>query len=78
MVSKETYYNDAFWWFLKISMLMVNVYFFFIKMAALPKCLSNLFQTFDRQYDLLAKRTLSLKTQRQIIEFLCICYLAGA
>lgn len=36
MVTEKTFYNDAFFWFLKIAMLMVNIYYFFIKINALP------------------------------------------
>lgn len=78
MVSRTTYYNDAFWWFLKISMLMVNVFYFFGKMAALPRCFENLFRSNDQEFGLLTKRILTWGGQKQVIEFLCICYLAGA
>lgn len=78
MVSEKTYYNDAFFYFLKISMLMVNVYYFFIKMQTLPKCLDNLFSSFDSKFSLMRRVKLTWRHQRVLLTLMMVCYLAGA
>ena len=61
MISEKTFYNDAFFYFLKIAMLMVSVYLFFIKMNSLPVCLDNLFNTFKPEMALNAVRKFTWK-----------------
>ena len=61
MVSRTTYYNDAFWWFLKIAMLAVNVYYFFYKLGTIWICFDNLFKSFERKFFILNRVKLTFR-----------------
>ena len=78
MISEKTFYNVAFFYFLKIAMLLVNIYYFFFKLNSLPVCFSNLFKTFDKEMNLTAVRKFTWNHQRTVIEMLLVCYLGGA
>lgn len=77
MVSNEVYHSMPFINIIKLMMLLVNVYFFFIKMNALPQCLLNLYKTFSPQCSPRSVRNLSLKDQERVIWLISICYFGG-
>lgn len=61
---------------LKIAMLLTNIYHFFGRKWCLPRCLTNLFETFDGT----ARAKLGIKTQAQIkltLEVLILGYMGG-
>jgi len=62
-------------WFadmLKKLMVLVNVYYFFIRRGCLPQCFSNLFNTFRQ-----TSNKLTWAKQRMAVELLLICYISG-
>ena len=67
------YYEQWFVDWLKKSMLLVNIYYFFIRQWCLPKCVYNLFDTFKAK----GKPILTWALQKKAIELLVICYIGG-
>lgn len=61
---------------LKIAMLALNIYHFFVRKWCLPRCLTNLAQTFDEK----AVAQLGIRSQEQIrltLEVLLLGYMGG-
>lgn len=50
MVSKEVYESDVFLSMMRFGIVGVNVFFFFTRMQALPRCIANVLTTFDKDY----------------------------
>ena len=74
------YYQKWFVEYLKNSMLLVNIYYFFIRQWCLPQCLTNLVQTFTNPKFSLNRSPPSLtwRNQKKVIELMVICYISGA
>ena len=58
-VSREIYYSDTFVKLLKIAMLSVNVWFFFIRKFCVPKCILNLLTCNESKWDRTQKLRIS-------------------
>lgn len=71
-VPEEMYYKDSFLTFLKLCMLAINVWYFFIRRNCLPQCLSQLVGTFGK-----AKNVMTALDRNLCIELLVVTYIAG-
>lgn len=72
------YYEQWFVDGLKKCMLLVNVYYFFVRQWCVPQCLSNVVGLFDCSRNLLYPHKLKWSSQKKAIELMVICYIAGA
>jgi len=60
IVGEKMYYQKWFVEYLKNSMLLVNVYYFFFRQWCLPTCITNLLRTFsDKRFSLSNKPSLT-------------------
>jgi hypothetical protein len=72
----DIYYNPQFAYCLKIGMLCVNIFHFFIKKNAFPRCFKNLLETFDSNKG----KSLGVNCQsdvQNICEMLLIGFISG-
>ena len=60
-----------------MGILVVNVYYFFLRHWCLPQCFSNLFDTLNPKWELASRQTLTWLNQKKAIELLLISYLGG-
>ena len=71
-IPKTMYLKQHWLGFLKVCMLAVNVYYFFIRRFCLPKCLSQLFGTFSAKKDVM-----KYKDRKLGIELMIFSYMSG-
>jgi len=74
-ISSEIYHSLQFIDFLKILMLSVNVYYFFILKNCFPQCFKQLMNTFSPN----KAKLLEVKQfqRKQAIEMMIICFISG-
>lgn len=73
-IDEDMYFKDAWLEFLQKVILFINVYYFFIRRNCMPKCLSQLWNTFSPQK---CDTSHKLKDLRLCVELLVIAYLSG-
>ena len=72
-IDETIYYKDAFLAFLKLCMLGINIWYFFIRRNCLPQCLFQLANTFSGSI----KKKMTLEDTKFCVELLVIPYIAG-
>lgn len=71
------YYKKWFIEMLKKIMMLINVWFFFIRMNCMPQCVLNLLDFMNPKWNPLNSQPLSLKNQRLGVELMLICYISA-
>lgn len=78
MIDRRIYYK---WWFvviLKMTMLLINVWYFFIRRFCLMDAVYNALTFFEPKWALGVRQRLPYWKQRKGLEIMIICYIAGA
>lgn len=78
MIDRRIYYK---WWFvalLKLTMLAINVWYFFVRRFCVMDSVYNALTFFEPKWALGVRQRLPYWKQRKGLEIMVICYIAGA
>ena len=76
-LEEDMYYSK--WWNegLKLGILVLNVYHFFVRKWCIPRCITNLLSTFNSSHQKELSKPLNLQDSKTVIELLVIGQLLG-